>query len=132
MYFRTILIILAVFHLANGLSMVAAPMDWYAAVPGVADTGPFNHHFVIDIGLAFMTSGGLMLAGSRAGGSRSNFALAGAILPALHAALHLWTWITGSVPADTKILILEAFGVMVPGLLGLPVAWRRVHAEGRQ
>jgi hypothetical protein len=130
MFSRPILIILAVFHLANGLSMVAGPMSWYAAVPGVANAGPFNHHFVTDIGLGFVASGLLMLVGSQAGGSKSAFALAGALLPALHAALHLRTWITEGVPTDVKILASEAFGVMATGFLGLFVAWRRAHAEG--
>ena len=37
---------------ANGLVMLLAPADWYAAIPGVPQSGPFNHHFVCDIGAA--------------------------------------------------------------------------------
>ena len=42
---------------ANGLIMLAAPADWYAMVPGVAGTGPFNAHFVRDIGAAYLVAG---------------------------------------------------------------------------
>ena len=54
---RLILVLLGLIHLANGLWMLTAPEAWYAAVPGVAMTGPLNHHFIQDIGLAFLASG---------------------------------------------------------------------------
>jgi hypothetical protein len=41
---------------ANGLAMLCLPAHWYAAVPGVADTGPFNPHFIRDIGLAYVVA----------------------------------------------------------------------------
>lgn len=36
---------------ANGIFMLVAPENWYFAVPGVTSTGPFNQHFLRDIGL---------------------------------------------------------------------------------
>jgi hypothetical protein len=39
---------------ANGVMMLAAAAGWYGAVPGVPDTGPFNPHFVRDIGAAYL------------------------------------------------------------------------------
>jgi hypothetical protein len=30
---------------------------WYASVPGVVETGPYNPHFVQDIGAAFLVAG---------------------------------------------------------------------------
>jgi hypothetical protein len=41
----------------NGLAMLAVPASWYDAVPGVAETGPFNPHFVRDIGAAYLVAG---------------------------------------------------------------------------
>jgi hypothetical protein len=38
---------------ANGVIMLAVPAAWYTAVPGVPATGPFNPHFVRDIGVAY-------------------------------------------------------------------------------
>ena len=42
---------------ANGIAMLLAGPAWYAAVPGVTETGPFNPHFVKDIGAAYLTAG---------------------------------------------------------------------------
>ena len=66
---RVILGLLGVLNLGNGLLILAAPHHWYESVPGVAATGPFNHHFVIDIALAYVASGAFMLAALRAGRS---------------------------------------------------------------
>jgi len=50
---RWIAAILAVFNVANGLVMLLASSTWWNSVPGVPDTGPFNLHFVQDVGVAF-------------------------------------------------------------------------------
>jgi hypothetical protein len=39
---------------ANGLAMLFAGLVWYAAVPGVMGTGPFNGHFVKVAALALI------------------------------------------------------------------------------
>ena len=51
---KQILIIIAILYMANGLIMLAAPLLWYQLTPGVVETGPFNSHFIRDIGLAFV------------------------------------------------------------------------------
>ena len=38
----------------NGAMMLVAPGPWYEAVPGVTGTGPFNSHFIRDIGAAYL------------------------------------------------------------------------------
>src|SRR5262249_36111916 len=57
---------------ANGLTMLAVPVNWYAMVPGVADTGPFNPHFVRDIGVAYVVAdaGRRRVSGAPCGGPR--------------------------------------------------------------
>jgi hypothetical protein len=42
----------------NGLVMLAASFWWYNAVPGVIATGPYNSHFVRDIGAVYLMCGG--------------------------------------------------------------------------
>ena len=49
-------------NIANGLVMVVNGQNWYHRVPGVSDTGPYNPHFVQDIGLAFIVAGGAFVA----------------------------------------------------------------------
>jgi hypothetical protein len=50
--------ILAIANVANGLWMLAAPAGWFADLPAaVPDTGPFNSHFVRDLGVVFTVCG---------------------------------------------------------------------------
>ncbi len=44
---------LALLLAANGGTMLFASLAWYDAVPGVPATGPFNGHFVKDIGAVY-------------------------------------------------------------------------------
>jgi hypothetical protein len=85
---RLIAAILAIPNLFNGLAMLVAGPLWYETVPGVSETGPFNPHFVQDIGVAFLVAG-LALA-ARAWRPRYwPAAVAGAGFLAAHALIHL-------------------------------------------
>jgi len=91
---RSIAAVLAVPTVLNGIMMVLAGPYWYASVPGASETGPYNPHFVQDIGVAFMVAG-LALA-ARAWRPRYwPAALAGAAFLAAHALLHLALIIAG-------------------------------------
>src|SRR5580704_3388693 len=74
----------------NGLAMLFAGRWWYAAVPGVTETGPFNPHFVKDIGAAYAAAGASLvwLAARPSAAARGAVAI-GALFLALHAAIHL-------------------------------------------
>ena len=85
---RMITAILAIPTLFNGLAMLVAGPFWYASVPGASGTGPFNPHFVQDIGAAFIVAA-LALA-VRAWRPRYwPAAVAGAAFLAAHALIHL-------------------------------------------
>jgi peptidoglycan/LPS O-acetylase OafA/YrhL len=91
---RLIAAILAIPTLFNGLTMLVAGPFWYASVPGASGTGPFNPHFVQDIGVAFLVAG-LALA-ARAWRPRYwPAAIAGAGFLAAHALIHLVAIIGG-------------------------------------
>jgi len=82
--------VVAVAASANGLWMLAAPVHWYNNVPaGVPDYGPFNAHFVRDVGIAFLTVGAAL--GWAAGSSTARFELVAvaAIFAVLHGVLHV-------------------------------------------
>src|ERR1700722_6770907 len=98
MFVRAGLLLLGLIHLGNGLWMMLAPDGWYAAVPGVSMTGPINHHFIADIGLAFVASGAGLLLGARNMHAAGAFAVAGSAWPALHALLHIWGWVHMGFP----------------------------------
>lgn len=127
---RILLVLLGLFHLVNGIFMLVAPDQWYAMVPGVVQTGPINHHFIADIGWAFVASGGFMLMAWRAGANAAAFTLAGATWPALHALVHVWEWIEHGVPGDPKRIVSDAIGVMAISFLGFALAWMRARKEG--
>ena len=79
--------VLAVFNISNGLAMLFASSTWWASVPGVPDTGPFNPHFVEDVGAAFLAAG-LALAARAWRPAYWPAALAGSGFLVAHAAIH--------------------------------------------
>lgn len=38
-----------------GAAAIAVPADWYRLLPGASHTGPANHHFIRDVGIAYLT-----------------------------------------------------------------------------
>jgi hypothetical protein len=130
MAIRIILVLLGLFAMANGLWMLASPEGWYAAIPGVPMTGPNNHHFVSDVGLAYLASGAGMALALRVTIAGAVSALAGATWPLLHAGLHVWGWIAHRFPAQANVAISEAIGVVVVGVLGFVLALMNARKQG--
>ena len=79
----------------NGVFMLIDPAAWYGAVPGVADTGPLNAHFVRDIGCAYAVAGGSLAALALDARARPAAFAAGLFL-ALHALVHVFDAIHGA------------------------------------
>lgn len=130
MIVRALLLLLGLFHITNGLYMLVAPMAWYGAVPGVTATGPFNHHFILDIGMAFLASGGLLALGARKTASAGSFAIAGATWPVLHALIHISGWFMDGFPNRASVAVSEVVGVVTLAALGGVLAWLRLKGEG--
>jgi hypothetical protein len=128
MIVRALLLLVGLLQAANGLAMLVAPMMWYETTPGVAAIGPFNHHFILDIGMAFIASGSLLALGARAGRSAAQYAIAGAIFPILHAFIHIAGWFEG-FPSQTSIIFTEVIGVAVLSALGGVLAFLRLKGE---
>src|SRR5688572_959685 len=89
-FFLVLAAVLGVAALANGVYMLVAPESWYFAVPGVTTTGPFNQHFVRDIGLIFLLLGSAFLVGAARPQSRVVLWGAAAIWLSGHALFHFW------------------------------------------
>jgi peptidoglycan/LPS O-acetylase OafA/YrhL len=85
---RAIAAVVAVLTVLNGLMMLLAGAAWYESVPGVSETGPYNPHFIQDIGAAFLVAG-LALATRIWRPRYWPAAVAGAGFLAVHALLHL-------------------------------------------
>jgi hypothetical protein len=87
----------------NGLAMLFAPLAWYDAVPGVPATGPFNPHFVRDIGAIYVTSAlALFWFAWRPVQGWPAMAAAACWL-VMHAAIHVYDAVCGTSPfADIR------------------------------
>src|SRR6516162_11903948 len=91
---RWIAAILGVFNAANGLVMLFAGSMWWNSVPGVPDTGPYNPHFVRDVGAAFLVAGLALVARAWRPAYLPAAVAASGFLVA-HAAIHLVMIATG-------------------------------------
>jgi hypothetical protein len=80
----------------HGLIMLAVPAIWYTNVPGVVDTGPFNGHFVRDVGATYVVCGTALLWPAARPAARIRAAFL-----ALHALAHLWDAAAGREAATS-------------------------------
>lgn len=87
--------VVAIFAIGFGAFMLAQPLSWYHALPTVVFTGPFNQHFVRDIGAAYLACGILLGWAALNLKARRPAVLAGALWLTLHAFVHLYEVITG-------------------------------------
>jgi hypothetical protein len=106
----------------NGLAMLGGPQAWYGMVPGVPDTGPFNPHFVRDIGCAYLMAG-TALAWFAARPAARPAAQAAAAFLALHALVHLWDAAAGREHLDHLLADLPT--VFLAPILAIGIAWPR-------
>ncbi len=124
-----IVVFLGVTTFANALWMLAGPMHWYTELPAaVPDTGPFNSHFVRDIGCAFLTTGVALVWAFFSPRFRLPLITISAVFLAAHAILHAYDTLRGALGHDHWMLDLP--GVYLPGLL-LPFIVFRLAREDR-
>lgn len=113
--------VVAVALLANALAMLLAGPWWYGAVPGVTATGPFNPHFVKDIGAAYLVAGaGLAWRAIAAGAAGAGAAAMAAAFLVLHALIHLTDAAAGGHAASD--LARDFAGVFLPTLIAVWIA----------
>ena len=110
---------LGVGALANGLFMLASPEGWYFAVPGVTTTGPFNQHFLRDIGIIFLFIGIAYLIGVARPPYRLVLWAAATLWLCSHALFHIWEVAVGICGASA--LVRDFAAVTLPALLGTGV-----------
>src|SRR5688500_1973506 len=113
------------FLFGNGLFMLVVPSAWYHFVPGVTDTGPFNQHFIRDIGLIQMFLGAAFGIGMIGPASRLALWAAATSWLTAHAVLRLWEV---AVAIHAPSVIARDFpAVPPPALIGIALtawAWR--------
>jgi hypothetical protein len=113
--------------LANGAFMLVSPAGWYFAVPGVTDTGPFNQHFVRDIGLIFLFVGAAFLIGAARARFRVVLWATASLWLAGHALFHLWEVAVGI--CGPSALARDFAAVSLPALLGVGLTFWATFRE---
>lgn len=121
---RILTLILAALMAANGVAMFVDPLSWYAAVPGVSDTGPPNIHFIRDIGIAYFTAGAALAWSEFGGGWRS--AALGALFLGGHALLHAGETVMGH---HHNVILNELVAVHLPAVLAVVIAVMKQRAS---
>jgi len=118
---------LALLLAGNGLVMLLAGRWWYGAVPGVIETGPFNPHFVKDIGAAYVVSGaGFAAFAWRPAGMWPALAASTAFLT-LHACVHLADAATSATGGQD--LVRDFGGVFAPALIGIALSVTSIRPQ---
>lgn len=101
--------------LVNAATMLLLPTTWYAAVPGVAESGPLNLHFVRDIGLVYAVCGAALMWRALDGRRAWPAALAAAAFLAGHAVLHALESLSGHHASSG--FMADLLGVYLPAVL---------------
>lgn len=117
---RPVLYGLSLYFFLSGAYMWAAPMHWYASVPGVPETGGYNSHFIRDVALAFAVSALALATAARLRDPR--LAFFGAAWPVLHALFHIWIWVFHRGTATDLVALINLIGIQVPGWAALIAA----------
>jgi hypothetical protein len=107
--------------MANGAFMLMASETWYGLVPGVEHSGPFNAHFVRDMGATYLVVAASFVWLAWDASARAA-ALAGAVFLALHGLIHL-----AEALADGHLVHLarDLPGVFLPAVAALFLTWPR-------
>lgn len=125
---RFAVILIGVVSLLNSAWIFGSVPLWFGWVPGVADTGAPNAHFVRDLGLVYGLFGGALIWVMREPARRhAVFVLAG-LFYAGHALDHVAEILGGALPAAHWWVDFPL--VFLPGLLlavlALPKVWTAV------
>ncbi len=104
----------------NGMAMLFAGLWWYGAVPGVPSTGPYNPHFVKDIGATYLvvTLGLVWFAALPRQGWPA--LVAAAVFLDLHGFIHVADAIAS--PICGQNLLRDLPGVFTPAIIATAIA----------
>jgi hypothetical protein len=106
---------------ANALWMLAAPLHWYAQIPGAAEIGPANSHFIRDIGCAYLMAALALFWFAAAPRRAWPALLAGGTFLFLHALIHVWDTLAGR--EHSHRLLTEIPTVILPAFIVLWLGW---------
>jgi hypothetical protein len=123
---------LAAVTAGNALWMLAAPLHWYHELPAnVPAAGPFNEHFVRDIGCAFAVMAVALGWAALRPAARVPLTAIATLFLVLHAGLHVFDSWRGYLPAGHWPH--DVAGVYVPAVasVALTIALIRRNSQTR-
>ena len=109
-------VVMGVAAVANGLFMLVSPEHWCFWVPGVTTTGPFNQHFIRDIGLIFLFVGTAFLLGAARPQYRVILWAAATLWLGAHALFHFWEVAVGI--CAPSVIARDFPAVTLPAVIG--------------
>ena len=116
---RALYLIFGLIALFNGVWMLASPESWYTGLPAaVPDTGPFNGHFIRDLGVVFLLiAGGFAWCAWHVDRSKPVLIVI-TLFYVGHAIVHLLDLLSGRLPhshwgIDTPAVFLPALILIV-------------------
>jgi hypothetical protein len=113
---KTFYLVAGILSFLNGGWMLLYPLSWYEKFPsGIPHTGPYNAHFIRDLGIVYLIVALTFVWVSRNVRSARvpHFALT--LFFVGHALLHLVDIVSGGLPPNHWLIDLP--GVFLPGLL---------------
>jgi hypothetical protein len=126
-----LLLVFGLGSLGNAAWMLGDPLGWYQDLPAaVPDFGPFNPHFVRDIGCAFTTVGVALVWAAFSPARRFTLVVIACVFYAAHAGLHVFDTLRGAVGLDH--VLLDFPGVYLPAILLLVAVRIARRREGVQ
>ncbi|WP_340676956.1 hypothetical protein [Paraglaciecola sp.] len=114
-------LVLGLAALASGSFMTFAPELWYWQITGVSDRGPFNQHFVRDIGINYLLIGAAFVYGALDSKHRLILWLMPTAWLVSHAIFHFWEVFVGI--CGPQSLREDFAGVTLPALLALSLLY---------
>lgn len=107
---------------ANALWMLSAPELWFEHLPAaVPDFGPYNVHFVRDVGIAYLSIAVGLVWGASSPAARLPTAVLAAVFFTGHAAVHAFDTARGHVQPWHWLIDLP--GTYLPALVSLAAIW---------
>ena len=116
---RTALAIVGTLTLVTGPYVFFLPTLFYDLTPGLSAMGPFNLHFIRDVGLAYFASGACLVIAAVT--INRSLAIAGVLWPFLHAVFHVQIWIGRGSPAD-GVALFNFGAIVLPAVAGAALA----------
>ena len=123
---KVIYLVFSFLNLVNGAWMLLFPQSWYTDLPAdVPHTGPFNAHFVRDLGVAFLVAGIAFMWSARNIDRSYPVHIGLTIFFTGHALIHLVDILAGHLPATHWLIDIP--GVFLPAFIMIVLCMPRVR-----